>query len=145
MMNGFSTGRDVKIDIVDPSSAAVLQTFSLQTTFESRQMTNRVTIKGLDGIVRYLELPEGWEGSLEYDRQNDALDAYVASLETAYYAGLNLQTAQITETIANPDGSTSIYRFTGVVFKLSNSGSWKGDDRVAQKLDWCASLRIKVQ
>lgn len=145
MMNGFSTGRDIKIDIVDPNSFAVIQSFSLLTTFDSKQMTNQIKIKGLDGIVRYLEIPDGWEGTLDYDRQGDQLDAYVASLETGYFAGLNTNSAQLTETITNPDQSVSIYRFTGVVFKLSSSGAWKGDGQVSQKLDWCASLRLKVQ
>src|SRR6185312_6111726 len=101
--------------------------------------------KGIDGIVRYLEIPDGWDGTFSYEKQDDQIDAYFAQLEAAYYAGQNIATSMITETITNADQSISQYRYTGVQFKFDDAGTWKGDQAVSQRISWCASRRIKVQ
>src|SRR5258707_6501904 len=108
-------------------------------------MSNKVSIKGLDGVVRYLEIPDGWDGTFTYTKQDDLIDAYFAGLEAAYYNGVNIPASSITETITNPDGSTSQYRYTGVMMKYDDAGAWSGDRDVILKISWCASRRIKVQ
>lgn len=143
-MNGFSVGKDLSIDLVDPNTNIATSSFSLRTGFSERQLTSRVVIKGSDGIVRYLELPEGWEGELDYTRQNSAVDDYISGLETSYYAGLNNLTAQMTKTVVNPDMSISTFQFQGVVFKLTDGGTWNSDNEIKQKLGWVASLRVKL-
>jgi hypothetical protein len=42
------------------------------------------------------------------------------------------------------DGSTSTYQYSGVVFKLASSGSWRGDASVKQKLEFFATQRQRV-
>jgi len=142
-MNGFSVGRDITLNIIGYDGA--IHSFGLSTHFDARMMTNKVAIKGLDGIIRYLEIPDGWDGTFTYVKQDDQIDAYFANLEAAYYAGTNVPASSITETIANPDGSTSQYRFTGVMMKFDDAGAWAGDRDVTMKISWCASRRIKVQ
>jgi hypothetical protein len=46
--------------------------------------------------------------------------------------------------ITELDGSVSTYQFDGVVFKLSNAGTWKGDASVKQKLDFYASRKRRI-
>ncbi len=65
----------------------------------------------IDGIVDFLELPQGWEGSIEVERADNTLDDYFAALEANYYSGKNITTATITETIQEPNGSISQYRY----------------------------------
>lgn len=142
-VNNFNVGRDMTLQIVGYDGT--IQNFSLQTTFASKQETHQIKIMGMDGTVRFLELPAGWSGSAGYDRQNDNLDAYFATLETNYYTGLNVQAATLTETITEVDGSTSQFRYTGVVFKFDDAGTWQGDKQIAQKISWSASRRLKVQ
>lgn len=141
-VGGYSVGKDVSLDVF--TTVGVIR-FSTVTGFDSKQMTTKHTVKGLDGENRFLEIPEGWDGSITIERADDQLDAYIAQLESAYYAGLGIQPSQITETITNPDGSISVYRFTKVMFKYDDAGAWAGDKAVTQKLSWCASKRIKVQ
>lgn len=141
-MNNFSIGRDVVLDIV---GQAGLVRFSLITMFDAKPLYQDIRIKGLDGIVRPGYLPEGWEGSFDLERADSALDDYFASLESQYYAGLNIQPNSIMETITEVGGQISQYRFSGVALKLEDAGSWKGDGTVKQKLGFFASRRIKVQ
>ena len=46
--------------------------------------------------------------------------------------------------VSRLDGSTSTYQFDGVVFKLTNAGTWKGDQSVKQKLEFFATTRKRV-
>jgi hypothetical protein len=142
-LNNYSLGIDVTIDIVGSFGAIVR--FKNVTHFDSKQETQQIKIVGINGLVDFLEIPHGWMGSMEIDRQNAVLDQYIALFEANYYAGANILTASITQTIREPDLSTSQYRFTGAMFKLSDAGAWKGDAQVKQKLDWCAAKRLRMQ
>ena len=84
------------------------------TGFESRQMTQSVRLDRLDGVPMGAELPKGWEAGAVYQ--------YVTEV----------------------DGSVSTYQYSGVVFKLVNAGTWKGDSTVKQKLEFFATQRQRV-
>lgn len=142
-VNNFNVGRDMTLQIVGYDGT--IQNFTLQTSFDTKQETHSIKIMGMDGTVRFLELPAGWSGSFGFDRQSDNLDNYFSQLESAYYSGLNVQAATLTETIVEVDGSTSQFRYTGTVFKLDDAGSWQGDKQVGQKISFSASRRLKVQ
>lgn len=141
-MNNFSLGRDVSLDIA--ASNGQIVSFNLVTSFDKKQMTNKIKIKGIDGVTRYLEVPDGWEGSIDVTRGDRRLDDYVDQLEADYYAGKNVQAQSITETISEPDGTISQWRYEGVMFRLDDGGKFEGDKEVKQKLSWCASRRRKV-
>jgi hypothetical protein len=140
-INGFSVGRDITLNIVGPTGPL---NFSLITKFSSKPDVSDNKIKGLDGVTRHVRFPEGWTGSFEVERTNGALDAYFAALEEGFYTGQNELTGTITETISEPDGSLSQYRFEGVLLKLDDAGSWEGSKTVTQKVSFVASKRKKV-
>lgn len=142
-MNNFNVGRDVTLNLV--GFDGVIKDFTLLTHFDSKQQANHIQVKGIDGVVRHLMIPDGWDGSLDYERQDDSIDSYFASLEQSYYDGQNIAAATITETIVQPNGSIVQYRFTGVMFKLDDAGGYTGDQTVKMKISWVASRRLKVQ
>src|SRR5260370_15463328 len=127
-MNGFAVGRDLTLNVIGFDGA--IHSFGLQTNFDAKMITNKVRIKGLDGIIRYLEIPDGWDGTFSYTKQDDLIDAYFANLEASYYAGQNVPASSITETIQNPDGSTSQYRFTGVMTSYDYAGMCRRERHV---------------
>lgn len=139
--NNFSVGKDVTLQIVTQQGVLLS---SLLTSFTSKQRTNDKTVKGLDGVMRPLFLPDGWEGTFEYERGSSDLDDFIAALEADYYAGEAITGATILETISETNGLTSQYRYEGVVFKLSDAGEWKGDSSVKMRLEFSASTRSKV-
>jgi len=141
--NGFNTGRDLTLNIVGFDGA--IHSFGLQTTFDARAITKKISIEGMDGLTRFLKIPGGWSGSMGFVKQDDTLDAYFAQLEAAYFNGQNIPASSITETIQNPDGSTSQYRFTGVMLEFDDAGAWSGDADIKLKISWDAGRRIKVQ
>jgi hypothetical protein len=140
--NSFSVGKDVSLDLIGYTGGIV--TPHLIKMFNSKQLTNQIRIMGLDGIPRFLELPHGWDGTFELDRADSTLDDYFAGLEAAYYQGLNVLGSFITETITEPLGNITQYRYQGVMFRLEDAGAWHGDNSVTQRLGFIASQRIKV-
>lgn len=140
-LTAFSIGRDTQLVIMGPNGRVDL---THVTGFESRQITNSVRISRLDGVQLGTELPKGWEGSFEVERGTSVLDDFVVSIEQNYYNGIATQPSTMYQYITELDGSVSTYQFDGVVFKLTNAGSWKGEASVRQKLDFYASRKRRI-
>lgn len=141
-VNGYTVGRDIKVTLI--TSLGTVASFAVRTGFSKKQETNDVKVKRADGIVDHVVIPDGWTGTLDYDRGDSTIDDYFANLETAYYAGTNIASGSIVETITENDGSVSQYTYTGVQMKLSDGGSQTGDNTLKMKIDWMASRRKKT-
>lgn len=140
-VNSFSVGKDVALDIIGPNGPI---RFTLITMFDAKQDTSEVKVKGLDGITRPVVFYDGWSGSFALERQDSSMDDYFAKLEADYYAGVNQSSLTIMETITEVSGAVSQYRYTGVILKFDDAGSWSGDATVKQKFSFIASRRLKV-
>lgn len=140
-VNGYSVGRDVTLVITTPVGTLRVNQI---TGFQSKPDMTDQKIKRIDGVTDHVRFPDGWSGSFDVERQDDTLDSYFAQVEDNYYAGQNELPCQITETIQEANGKTSQYRYTGVLLKLDDAGSWAGDKSVKQKLSFVASRRLKV-
>jgi hypothetical protein len=137
----FSIGRDCQLVVIGPSGRVDL---SYVTAFQSSQVTQPVRVDRLDGIQMATELPKGWEGSFEVERGSSAVDDFIAAAEVAYRTSGSLPYGQVYQYINEPDGSTSTYQYTGVVFRLVNAGVWRGDSAVKQKLEFFAAARVRL-
>lgn len=142
-VNGQSIGKDVTLTIsvaglpfkVEPSAVV---------SFDPSPDTGKETRKGLDGKVRHIVVPDGGKGSIEIDRLSSVVEDFWYALEQAYYSGQNVPSGQIIETIRNPDGSVSQWRYEDCVFDLTNYGSRMADQIIKQRLDFMFSRRIKI-
>jgi hypothetical protein len=140
-VNQFSVGRDISVTIVTQLGIAQFNNF---TEFQSRQTKVKVKSKGIDGVVRHIWLPDGYEGSMTYDRMDPGLDNYFASEEALYYAGAPVLSATIIETITESTGAVSAFQYLGVQMEAEDLGTWKGDDKVPQKVTFAASQRMQL-
>ena len=140
-VQGFNTGKDVTLVIVTPTGTLEISGI---TGFQSAQMTNPLDHKGINGNNIYAEIPTGWEGTFDLDRTDGSLDSYFAQAEAAYYNGNDPGVATITETITESSG-ISQFRYTGVALKFADAGTWRGDQKVSQRVSFRASLRQQVQ
>lgn len=139
--NGYSLGRDVTLAII-LSNGSSLQLGKI-TKWTAKQDTSHQKIKGIDGITDHLRFYEGWSGSFDVERRSPDLDVYFAALEANYYAGLDEQPATLQQTITEPNGQVSQYRFERVLLKYDDAGDWSGDKAVSQKVSFQATRRIK--
>ena len=140
-VNTFSTGRDVTLSVVTSVGPV---NFNLITKFSSKQDTKDVKVTGIDGNTRYVRFPDGWSGSFSLDRQNSVVDDYFAQIEAAYYNGAGETPCSITETIAEASGAVTQYRYTGVLLKLDDAGTWTGEDTVKQTISFVCAKRLKI-
>ena len=140
-INSFSIGRDCQLVVMGPQGRVDL---TYVTGFESRQMTQSVRLDRLDGVPMGAELPKGWEGSFEVERGTSAVDDFIAASEQAFLTHGSLPAGAVYQYVTEVDGSVSTYQFSGVVFKLVNAGTWKGDAAVKQKLEFFATQRQRI-
>ena len=87
---------------------------------------------------------DGWSIAIKLDRRDPTVDRYFAQREADYWAGVNLVSGTILESIREVDGSVSQYQYTGVVLKYDDAGDWKSDSFVSISLTGMASRRIRV-
>ncbi len=90
------------------------------------------------------ELPKGWEGSFEVERGTSAIDDFISVSEQSFLTQGSLPAGTVYQYVTEVDGSTSTYQYSGVVFKLANAGTWKGDAAVKQKLEFFATQRQRI-
>ena len=140
-VNSLSVGRDLTFSLVGPYGVVTL---SGVTDYATKPMFTDLKHKGLDGVVRHGQIPDGWELSIKLERKDPTLDRLFARLEADYYAGVNVQGGTLVETIAEKDGSVSQYRYEGVVMKYDGGGDYKGDGFVPLGLTLMAARRIRV-
>ncbi len=137
----FSVGRDCQLVVIGPAGRVDL---THVTGFESRQLTHAIRVDRLDGAQMAAELPKGWEGIFEIERGNSAVDDFIAAAENQFFTSGYVPPGTLYQYVTETDGSTSTYQYDNVVFKLANSGAWKGDSSVKQKLEFFAIRRKRI-
>jgi hypothetical protein len=140
-VNNFSIGRDIAIDVVGAQGPVRL---NLITGFAAKPTTIELKVKPLSGPPIFSMIPDGHTGSFELERVDPTIDRYFSQLENNFYSGLNTQSITMTETITEPNGAISQFRYTGVQLKYDDAGSWKQDTTVKQKLSFVASRKYQV-
>lgn len=138
----FNIGRDVTLDIVDPTQGPLR--FKLVTSFEGTPKYKELESGALDGVPRFAYLPAGHELVFEFDRADNRADDYFCRIEQNYFNGAVTPNVTITETVQEVNGAISQYRYTGVALSLTKTGPWKGDSLVGQSIRGMASRKVKI-
>lgn len=141
--SGFTVGQDFSMVCMFPFQTEP-QTFPDGTLFEASPMTSEVDVVRISGAITPLSFQLGWKGTITQDRNGNTLDAIWARIEAGYYSGEDIVGSTIQTTVKEPDGSVSKYLFTDVQYILQDSGSYKGNDIVAQTLTWRAARRLVI-
>ncbi|KLP38078.1 hypothetical protein [Enterobacter ludwigii] len=139
--NGYSIGRDTTI-VVTLASGTHLNLGKV-ISFTSKQKAKEQEITDITGTTDNLRFFKGWDGSFSLERRGPSLDQYFAELEANYFNGLDEPAATMQETITEPDGSVSQYRYERVMLKYDDSGERAGDKSVSQKVTFTASRRVR--
>ena len=131
---GYSVGRDLTMVVVNQTSGAVV-TFNVLCKVDFRQMTKQLEWKPLNGNIAFADIPEGWEAGIEFERADSTVQDYFVADEANYLSGGSTTTFYLQETITNPDGSVTQYRYINGAMRLSNAGAYAMDDKVSLKVD----------
>lgn len=139
--NQFNIGRDSQLTIM---SATGPLSFNIITDFDSKPAYKKLESDGIDGTMRYRNLPMGHSGSFKLDRADSNVTDYFAQQEANFFAGLLPDTVTITQTITEANGSVTQYQYTGVTLELTDAGNWKGLEKISQTIGFNATRLIKV-
>ncbi len=140
-INGYTTGNDVEVDLNTQNGLISIPKI---ISFSAKPKYSESDITAMNGGTDTLLIPMNWSGTVEAEKQDDTLDAFFAAIEANYFNGVSITPGTITETINNPDGSVSVYRYQNVQFKFTDPGKKEGNKTVRQTMDWTAKRRIKV-
>ena len=138
---GYSIGRDITLALILPDGSSLR--LGKITKFNAKPDLSGQKIKGIDGQTDHLRFYEGWTGSFDIERRGGDLDAYFAAAERNYYAGADEPPATLQQTVNEPNGQVSQFRFERVLLKYDDAGDWQGDKSVSQKVSFEASRRIQ--
>ena len=139
--SGISVGSDARFDILTASGVLTLPTL---LDFKSKKVDHQTKINPLHGAPINLTFPNGWDGSFSVARMDSTLDDYFAALEAAQYAGANIASGTIHQTITEVNGTLSQYMFQGVQLYFSDAGDYKALSDVMQSVSFVAATRTKV-
>ena len=140
-INNLSVGRDITINL--HTSQGELQVTTV-TSFNARPNAVEGQVEPLDGSPIPYVIPNGFSGTIEFERTDASLDDFWDDYEDAYYLGQNLRASTITETINEVDDSQSQYIYTNVFFKADDLGPWSRNGTVKQTLSFHGARRQKI-
>ncbi|AJG19071.1 hypothetical protein [Cupriavidus basilensis] len=141
--NTFNVGRDgYQITIIDSNAGPV--SFSGITSFEAKPAFVKLKSVNVNGRIIHRNVPDGHSGTLELDRQDSSFDDYFANVEANYFAGLPPGAVFITHTINELDGSVSQWQYSDVALAPEDAGTWKGQDKVTERMTFDAGRKIRI-
>jgi len=140
-INGYTVGRDIAVTI--STSSGNLNPAGL-TSFKSKQDVTQKKVKLLTGVTDNLTFPDGWSGTFMYSRMDSSIDDYIAAFEANYFAGVNSDSVNITQTVQEANGSVTQWQYTGVTLVLDDAGNAEGDTEIVQSLAFVAQRKIKL-
>ncbi|MCA8237752.1 hypothetical protein [Burkholderia cenocepacia] len=142
-INSFNIGRDgAQVTIVDTAVGVV--TINGITSFESKPAMVKLKSVGIDGRIKFRNVPDGHDGTFELDRQDASYETYFANAESGYFAGLPPSAIFITHTIQNLDGTVSQFQYSDVALAPEEDGTFKGQEKVTQKFTFQAGRKIQI-
>lgn len=143
-VNGWSVGRDVTVTLAGPGGVSIIIPSSQVTHFDAKPLKREDWHRPLNSPPMPIYMPDGWRGTVEFDRGNNTLDQFQATLESNFWNGTNTLSGTILETITENDGSVSQYQFDGVMYWVDDPGNFRADSKVQQRLEFCAGTRTPV-
>lgn len=133
----FSYGRDCQIVVQGPYGTVTIPNI---TMFEAKQKTKAIEVELMNGVNVAADLAKGWDGSIEISRGDPTLDQLFTQIESDFIDSGIYTFSSIYAYITETTGVTTI-QYEQVSMKLSDAGSYKGDEAVKQKIDFTAARR----
>lgn len=143
-VNGYTTGRDVTVTIVGPGGTNVILDPTQVTQFDAKPLKKEDWSRPLNLPPIPLYMPDGWRGTIQADRKDSSLDDMQDAQELSFWAGQNMRSGTIMETITESDGSLTQRRFDNCQFWVEEPGAYHGEGKITQRVEFCASTRKVV-
>lgn len=143
-LNQFVVGRSVKVVVTNPLTGASPLTLTNITSFESKSSVEKITSKPMNSPPIFASAPNGWTGNFEFDRVDNTIDNFFNAQEATYWANGQTFSGQIFEYITELNGTTSQYRYDGVMLTITDAGKKTSQAKIPMKVEFEASRRVTV-
>jgi hypothetical protein len=133
----FNIGRQASLGIIVNGVPLVATKL---TKFTWKEEVIKLKSRPLASRPVNVNIPDGYSGTLEFDRGNGVLDQYFAQRSAQYWSSGVIDTIQINYTIPDPTtGAIMQLRFEGITLEFASGGDYEQDKIVQQKADWMAT------
>jgi hypothetical protein len=143
-VNSYTIGRDVTVTLAGPGGTTTVIPSTAITKFDAKPQKREEWSRPLNLPPQPLYMPDGWKGNLEVDRQDATLDTFQSNLEATFWAGQNTLSGTVLVSVTEVNGAVTQYRFDGCMFWVDDPGSYNADNKVTQRLEFCAGTRKRV-
>lgn len=143
-LNQLNFGHGVRIVITSPITGGLL-TLTNITDFESKSNSEKITSKPLNSPPIFAHTPNGWSGTVTFDRVDNTLDLFFAGQEAAYWANAQTFSGQIFEYMTELNKTISQFSYDGVAMTFQDAGKKTSQAKITMKIEWEASLRKFIQ
>lgn len=137
----FNVGRDCRVVLIYNGSRVDLPTV---TGFQSQQQTNRLASMPLNDMPRFYDVPNGWSGGFDFQRDSSGADDLFAAIESGFWSAGTIINGNIYQYVTEVDGTVTTYEYVGAAIRLSNAGRYQSENIVTQHIDFVASIRNKI-
>jgi hypothetical protein len=138
--NQFSISKDCTIQLVTNLGSIQLPKL---TGFHAEPIFETPKSKVMDGPTIQMDIPDGWNITIKFDRVDNDIDAFFSLAEATYHATGIVLTGTILQFIVERSGGLTTYQFQECSIKWK-SGDWKAGSPISYEIDAYARFRKSV-
>lgn len=147
IVGDHNKGQNISISITtDTGQVIPAASLGLVMKFSSKLINDKQKLTPIShgGKTRVRNLPEGWQGDIEWARVNGNVKRFVLAYVNYFRETGNIRLFSLNVTILNPNGTTEEYLYKNCSLGDFDAGSWEGNKHVTQGLPWEAEDCVEV-
>ena len=142
-INQLVFGHQVTVVIQNPITGANLALTNI-TKFDSKQNTEKETSKPLNSKPIFAHTPNGFTGTITFDRVDATIDTFFAQMEATYWANGLTFNGNITTYITELNGTTTQWLYSAASMTLSDAGSYESQKKITMRIDFESADREQI-
>ena len=142
-INQLVFGHAATVVIQNPMTGANINIPNL-TSFEWKQSTEKETSRPLNAPPIFAHTPNGWTGTITFDRVDATLDVFFAQMEAAYWNNILTYSGNIIVYIQELNGSTTQWQLTGSTLTFEDAGKFESQKKISQRISFEAAQRKQI-
>ena len=142
-VNGMTVGRDYSFGYYDANTGSIIDLGDVQNVTVTANKHD-ISSRPYNGPPKFGYIPDGYKITGTITRTSSKLEDFMLTLNNNFDAGAAIKSGYFSETITNPDGSTSRYQYTGCVFFVTDLGEVSREKTITMKFEGMASQKSAI-
>jgi hypothetical protein len=142
-VNGMNVGMDYSFGYYDADTGTVVDLGDVQNISISAPKHD-IASRPYNGPPKFGYIGDGYKISGTITRTSSVLEDFMLNKMANFNAGSASKAGYLSESVKNPDGTTSRYQYTGFVFWLPDLGDISREKTVTMKFEGMASEKKPI-